>query len=989
MSQTSLPPATAEPNPVRPQVAEFRSVLARAAGRRLDGALALHTHSVTHLRQFWGTFLDWSQLAWEGDADEVCTSDDVETAEFFPGVRMNYAENLLRPLPDVDDDGPALTAVHAGGERGQWTRRELREAVVDTATVLGRLGFGTGSRAVVVGTNNGSAVIAALAAAAVGASISSGMPDMGPATLLGRFAQVEPTLLFLDRTAAPAGWDDAPGGVLDQLLTGLPTATTVLLLDALPAPHVPGRQVHRLSDLREGLGPDTPRAAWPRLPFNAPLFVMFSSGTTGPPKAMVHGIGGTLLEHVKEHRLHGDLDARDTLFFHTTTAWMMWNWQLSALAVGAHVVLYDGPVTGPETLWQLVADEGVTVFGTSPAQLQLSQDLGLRPGAQFPLHRLRAVLSTGSVLHDWQFDWFTEAVGSLPLQSISGGTDLVGCFVLGHPELPVARGRSQSLSLGMDVAALDPTSRPVVGEPGELVCRNPFPSRPVHFLADPDGSRLHAAYYAEHPGVWTHGDVVDLAADGTARVHGRADGVLNIDGIRIGPAEVYRVLRAAVPQVSQAVAVEQRLPAVPGATRLVLLVELRGGADLDAELERTIRSELRRQASPAHVPGLVLAVPAVPMTHSGKVSEKAARDAVNGDRVANVAALRNPDSLTAITEALAAATARQGAPEPAGGPDLDAPASAVRRLWQQLGVMPHEGVDSFFDLGGTSRQSMTLLRRLRLELGAGVSMDQFLADPTIAGLAAAVRRAQRNLPRITELAAGDPAGPSLFLVHDAWGDVEVYRPLAQRLTGVGPVYGVGAELTDLAGQRRSIAELAAAGVTEVLAVAPEGPVHLAGFSFGGLVAFEMAHRLEQQGRSVAFLGLLDVLPPRASMPRVLRHAQGVAGQLAAVVPGLADRPIQEVLGHRFRPRTRPVDRQALDRSSEVFDQHLLQAYGGPVTYFRARRRIPVAGNLLSVWRAAAPRLTVVPVPGAHFDLLASRHVEVLAARVSAAVSRRW
>ncbi|WP_222192810.1 acetoacetate--CoA ligase [Modestobacter italicus] len=983
MSQTSLRPASSPPLPARPQVAEFRDVLARSTGRPLADALALHADSVAHLRDFWATFLSWSQLAWEGSAEEVCTSDDVESATFFPGVRLNYAENLLRPLAGVDDDRPALTALHADGGREQWTRRQLREAVADTATALAVLGLGAGGRAVVVGTNNGSTVIAALATAAVGASISSGMPDMGPTALLGRFTQVAPTVLLLDRTAAPAGWDGAPGDVLDQLLTGLPTAGTLLVLDDLPLPEVPDRRVQRLGDVLADLGPGTPRTPWPRLPFNDPLFVMFSSGTTGPPKAMVHGIGGTLLEHVKEHRLHGDLDARDTLYFHTTTAWMMWNWQLSALAVGARVVLYDGPVTGPETLWQLVADEGVTVFGTSPAQLQLSQDLGLRPGEEFSLHRLRAVLSTGSVLHDWQFDWFSEAVGPLPLQSISGGTDLVGCFVLGHPELPVVRGRSQSLSLGMDVAALDPAGRPVLGEAGELVCRTPFPSRPVHFLADPDGARLHAAYYAEHAGAWTHGDVVDLEADGTARVHGRSDGVLNIDGVRIGPSEVYRVLRTAVPQVAQAVAVEQRHPTVPGATRLVLLVQLRAGVVLDGPLERTIRDELRRQASPAHVPALVLAVPAVPMTHSGKVSEKAARDTVNGDRVANVEALRNPGSLTGITEAMAAADARQVAP---AEPDHDPHTAAVRRLWRELGVVPHEGIDSFFDLGGTSRQSMTLLRRLRLELGAGVPMDQFLADPTIAGLAAAVRRAGADQPHVVQLAPGDPTAPPLFLLHDAWGDVDVYRPLAQRLTGVGPVYGVRARLTDADGRRRSIAELAAAAVTELSAVAPVGPVHLAGFSFGGLVAFEAARLLELQGRPVGFLGLLDVLPPRASMTSVRRWAHDLAGQLGAVVPGLADRPLREVLRQRFRPATRPVDRQALDHSEVVFDQHALQPYGGPVTYFLARRRIPVAGNLLSVWRAAAPRLTVVPVPGAHFDLLAVRHVEVLAARVSTAVS---
>ena len=255
---------------------------------------------------------------------------------------------------------------------------------------------------------------------------------------------------------------------------------------------------------------------------------------------------------------------------------MMWNWQMSALAIGARVVLNDGPVRGPEALWRLAAEQRVTVLGTSPPYLQLCQDAGYRPAEEHDLSRLRAVLSTGAVLHEWQYDWVADAVGPLPLQSISGGTDIIGCFVLGHPELSVRPGWCQTRSLGMDVAALDDAGAPVVGAVGELVCRTPFPSRPVHFLRDPDGRRFHEAYFAAHRGMWTHGDLVEIAPDGSARLHGRSDGVLNIDGVRIGPTEIYTVLRQ-VPEIADAMAVEQRHPSVPGATRLVLLVVPRRG----------------------------------------------------------------------------------------------------------------------------------------------------------------------------------------------------------------------------------------------------------------------------------------------------------------------------------------------------------------------------------------------------------------------------
>ena len=662
----------------------------------------LHAFAVGEPDLFWRVLLDWSELPWSGSADTVLVGDDVETARFFPDLRLNYSEALLRRLPGLDDDAVALVSVHADRPAERLTRRELRHAVAAAATGLAGVGITAGNRIVAVAPNNARVTVAVLAATALGATVATAAPDVGTAALIGRFEQVEPVMLLVERSQL---WDGADERVA-ALLAGLPTVRRLVVLDELPLPPDSVVPTSRLSDLI-GAVHGVADAEWPRLPFDHPQFVMFSSGTTGPPKAIVHGTGGVLLEHIKEHRLHGDLRPDDTLYFHTSTAWMMWNWQLSALAVGACIVLYDGPVLGPATLWEIVGDERVTVFGTSPAYLQLCQDAGYRPAEAVDLARLRAVLSTGAVLHDWQFDWLAQSVGPQPLQSISGGTDILGCFVLGHPELPVRVGRCQARSLGLDVAAVDEDGKELVGRVGGLVCRRPFPSRPIGFLRDPDGTRFHAAYFADHAGMWTHGDLVEFDPDGSARMHGRSDSVLNVNGVRIGPSEVYIALRR-IPEIADAMAVEQSDPDHRGQSRMVLLVVLRPGATLDGELHRTIRRTLRREASPAHVPSVLAAVPELPITHNGKRSERAARDAVNGERIANEAALRNPACLPAIR--LAAGTAEQradrhdpaepsspkpvaaaGIDEPRPEEDYPPPPQALSRISSRSSVSPTPG----------------------------------------------------------------------------------------------------------------------------------------------------------------------------------------------------------------------------------------------------------------------------------------------------------
>ena len=430
---------------------------------------------------------------------------------------------------------------------------------------------------------------------------------MGAPALLGRFEQVEPVLLVLDRT----GMDDRTAAAL---IAGLPTLRRTVLLDGRPLPD--GVRADRLADLRAAAS-DAP--VWERRPFDAPLFVMFSSGTTGPPKAMVHGAGGTLLEHVKEHRLHGDLRPGDTLYFHTTTAWMMWNWQLSALAVGAQSSLYDGPVRGPETLWRArrrARRDGVRDQPGLPAAVP---GLRLPPAREVDARWLRAMLSTGAVLHDGSSTGWPSAVGPVPLQSISGGTDIIGCFVLGHPSCRSDAGRCQSRSLGLDVGAVDEDGDEWSASASWSAA---VPSRPARWasaaIATAPGSTAPTS--PSNPGMWTHGDLIEFDADGSARLHGRSDGVLNIDGVRIGPSEIYTVLRG-LPQVADTMAVEQRDPERPGGTRMVLLVVLRPGASSTATWTDD-PADAAPEASAAHVPALVAAVPELPLTHNGKRSER-------------------------------------------------------------------------------------------------------------------------------------------------------------------------------------------------------------------------------------------------------------------------------------------------------------------------------------------------------------------------------
>ncbi|HET9591585.1 MAG TPA: acetoacetate--CoA ligase [Solirubrobacterales bacterium] len=964
-------------------------------GERFADPQAFHAFSVERFRDFWRLFVEWADPLREGELEPVCTDDRCEHASFFPNLRLSYAENLLASRSPEQDERVALVGRHGDGSRQELTRRELRERVRRVAAHLRALGIGSGDRVVAIAGNRPEAAIGALAAAALGATFSSAAPDMGAAAILSRFEQLAPKLLLADLGTGSAA----------EVASSLPTLRTLVGLDEAPVPAGIELPVHRLANLASTPPPEPLAEGWERFPFNHPLFILFTSGTTGAPKCIVHGAGGTLIEHLKEHRLHGDLGPEDTLFFQTSAAWMMWNWQLSALACGARVVLYDGPLVEAGTLWQIVAAERATVFGTSPPYLQLCEEAGYSPRREAPAPSLRAVLSTGSVLRDWQFDWVDEEVGAVKLQSISGGTDIIGCFVLGHPQLPVRRGMLQSRSLGLDVQALAMETTPSGSGIGELVCRNPFPSRPLGFLGDADGSRFHDAYFAANEGVWTHGDLIELDADGQARIHGRSDGVLNIQGVRIGPSEIYQALRE-VPEVQEAMAVEQQRET---GGRLVLLAVLREDAALDPELTTRIRKTIAARTTALHAPELVVAVEALPVTHSGKRSERAGRDAVEGREAANRKALANPETLEQIRAAVIAAEAAQAAGGVGALAEDASLREQVRAFWETaLGL---EGVgddEDFFALGGTSLQAVEVFTLIRDRLGVELPLSALIEAPTIAELTAAVEDPGSHFQPLVRMRAGSD-GPPLHLVHSIWGDVLGMRQLVAAMKSDVPVVGIRAHgLNPGEAPLGSVEEMARSYVELIREQQPQGPYRLAGHSFGGLLAFEIARQLAEQGEEIDWLGMIDAELDDRAHTRVRRWAHRLAlpfhyaraaarnpkaslKKLRGAIPSLLRRGFSH-----FRHDSALAEAEAtwMEGASDAHRRlaaHFLELaaayrpgpYRGSMTYFLPTvRRFHLFADPLPVWRrVTAGEIEIERVPGPHVGMVAGKAGRVVAAGI--------
>jgi acetoacetyl-CoA synthetase len=562
---------------------------------------------------------------------------------WFPGARLNFAENLLRH----DDDRPALVFWNELGRQRELSYRELNETVTAAAAALQRDGVGEGDRVAGFLPNLPETVIAMLATTSLGAIWSSCSPDFGSQGVLDRFGQIQPKVLFCADGYRYAGKEIDSLDRLREVREKIAGIERVVVVPYLrTGPNIGGISNASLwadwITVRRSARPPA-RPPFRRFSFDHPTYIMYSSGTTGLPKCMVHGAGGTLLQHLKELVLHTDLRRGDRIFYFTTCGWMMWNWLVSSLAVGATVVLYDGaPLSPPTILWDLAERERVTVFGTSAKYLAMVEKQGLEPARTHDLKSLRAILSTGSPLAEGSFDFvYRKIKPDLHLASISGGTDIISCFALGNPIGPVWRGELQTRGLGMSVEVFDDAGQPVREREGELVCTRPFPSMPVSFWNDGDGSKYRKAYFEAYPGVWRHGDWARLTAHDGLVIVGRSDATLNPGGVRIGTAEIYRQVEA-MPEVVESLVVSQEWE---GDSRIVLFVRLRDGAALTEELVGRIKRTIRDHASPHHVPRKILAVSDIPRTISGKITELAVRDVIHGRPVQNRDALANPAAL--------------------------------------------------------------------------------------------------------------------------------------------------------------------------------------------------------------------------------------------------------------------------------------------------------------------------------------------------------
>ncbi|SAL07268.1 acetoacetyl-CoA synthetase [Caballeronia arationis] len=994
----------------------FAAALQAASGRVFNDHASMHAFSVGEFRTFWRCFVEWTPgLDWCGSLTPVCVGDECETARFFPGLRLNYAANLLG-LSNAGADAGAITAIHADGRRVRLTRGELREKVERLGNALRELGVGEGDCVVGVMRNDEKALFVALAVTAIGATLATAAPEMGASAITDRFAPLSPRLLFAHTTSQGLGGGPSLESNITILASGLPSLEAVVSLDGDGSfPVTVERCSHSLDDLIESGG--RREFEWKKFGFDHPLFITFSSGTTGKPKCIVHSAGGVLLEHLKEHRLHCDLRVGDKMYFHTSCAWMMWNWQLSALASGVEVMTYDGPIASVDTLWRLVADERVTVFGTSPAYLKMSEDAGLLPGVECDLTTLRAVVSTGAVLYDAQFHWIRKHVKQVAIWTISGGTDILGCFVLGNPNLPVHAGQAPCKSLALDVQA-QPGEANAVGI-GQLICTNPFPSRPLGLFGDKSGAAFHAAYFADNPGVWTHGDLIETTREGGVRLHGRCDGVLNVRGINIGPAEIYSVL-GEIEGIREALVVQKRYGTSRPETqlvgwseqRMVLLLTLQPTLEMTSTLAAKIRLELSRRASPAHVPDIIIALDALPVTHNGKLSEAAARAAVNDQVVSNSGALLNPECLDAIRNHPALTAAKKSA-APLVGRAIGELERDLQTLWQSLfGFEPIERDDNFFELGGHSLLAVALLQEVGRSTGRNLPLATLLTAPTIAQLAAVIQASDPPASSPMLVPMRDGVGDPIFMVHSMTGSVMESWRLVRALRSGRRVFGLQA--LGLDGEKpaqQRVEEMATSYIQMMRTVQPEGPYCVSGYSFGGLVALEIGQQLRAAGEPVELVCLLDTYVHERCLPWLawLRHQYGYIGRQRRALRTMslaqrvayvgmklgagADRVRLRVGRTARRPEANnaglpPVLMRVREAMRLAMTVYRPRAYDGRVLYVRAARLAEGRGDPLPLWqRLARGGLDVAEVDSDHVAMMFEPDVGRVADALDRALNR--
>ena len=599
----------------------------------------LHAWSIERREDFWNLVWDFCDVAGDKGARTLVDGERMPGARWFPDARLNFAQNLLRRR----DAGDAIVFWGEDRVRRRLSHKNLYDLVSRMAQALADAGVGKGDRVAGYLPNVPEATAAMLASASLGAIWSSCSPDFGVQGVLDRFGQIEPKVLFCADGYLYGGKEFDCQAKVQAVLEALPSVEECVVVDYL------GRAPAAGTSLYEFLDPFDPQdIRFEPVEFNHPLYILYSSGTTGVPKCIVHGTGGTLLQHVKEHRLHSDVKPGDRLFYFTTLGWMMWNWLVSGLASGATLLLYDGSpsVARGRILFDFADAEGMTHLGTSAKFIDSLIKLKVVPRESHRLEKLRALLSTGSPLSHEGFDYvYANVKQDICLSSISGGTDIVSCFVLGNPVGPVWRGEIQAKGLGLAVEVFDEQGRSLVKQKGELVCTRPFPSMPLGFWNDPDGARYRAAYFEKYPNVWRHGDWCEITEHGGVVIYGRSDAVLNPGGVRIGTAEIYRQVEQLEEVVESLVIGQAWPPDQMSDVRVVLFVKLKEGVSLSDQLISAIKRRIRENTTPRHVPAKILQVEDIPRTKSGKIVELAVRDVVHGREVSNLEALANPGAL--------------------------------------------------------------------------------------------------------------------------------------------------------------------------------------------------------------------------------------------------------------------------------------------------------------------------------------------------------
>ena len=624
----------------RSNVSAFIKLINKRWQAGVADSFALYEWSISQPEQFWLSVWDFCGVIAQSRGERVLVDGHkMPGAQWFPDAKLNYAQNLLRRR----DDETAMVFWGEDKVRRRMTFAEVYDAVSRTAQALSAAGVKEGDRVAAFMPNMPETIIFMLAAASMGAIWSSCSPDFGVQGVLDRFGQIEPKILFAVEGYYYNGKfiDTLPR--VAEIVKQLPSLARAVIVSYTRDPNIPSMRnsMHLRDFVHPYRGKDI---EFRQLPFNHPLCILYSSGTTGVPKCIVHGAGGTLLQHLKEHQLHTDLKSGDRLFYFTTCGWMMWNWLASGLASGATLLLYDGSpfYPGPRVLFDYADEEGMTVFGTSAKYIDALNKAGAKPLETHALASLKTMTSTGSPLVAESFDYVYRAIKKdLLLASISGGTDIVSCFVLGNPVLPVHRGEIQCRGFGLDVHVFDDDGESVIASKGELVCVSPFPSMPIYFWNDTSGAKYRAAYFERFPGIWCHGDYMELTARGTCVIYGRSDATLNPGGVRIGTAEIYRQVEQ-LDEVVESLVIGQDWD---NDVRVVLFVRLRDDLTLEESLAKKIKEQIRRNTTPRHVPSKVIQVADIPRTKSGKIVELAVRNVVHDNPVKNLEALANPEAL--------------------------------------------------------------------------------------------------------------------------------------------------------------------------------------------------------------------------------------------------------------------------------------------------------------------------------------------------------